>query len=199
MQTLYLTGPIHNLQKMMCCKYSMIIRYNCKVCFNLQRNFTITTHLEYRALFFFCFETFLALKTTLCHYHKFSFLIHNTSVSSQLTNVPNKLECYLTRVQKGSPGIKTLAYWVRFVTYKKMKCCKYCTIIRHNYKVRFTLQHSFTIATHSEYRTCIHNASVSLQLTNVPNKLECYLTRVQKGSPGIKTLAYWVCFVTYKK
>ncbi len=36
------------------------------------------------------------------------------------------------------------------------------------------------------------NISFSLQFTNGPNKLECYITLEWKGKPGSNTLAYFV-------
>ncbi len=39
--------------------------------------------------------------------------IHKHSFSSQLTNGPNKLECYIRVGKKGLPGTNTLAYWTQ--------------------------------------------------------------------------------------
>jgi hypothetical protein len=38
-------------------------------------------------------------------------MIINTSFSSQLTNKPNKLVCYITINQEGLEAANTLAYW----------------------------------------------------------------------------------------
>ncbi len=40
--------------------------------------------------------------------------IHNTPFSSQLTNWPNKLECYITQDWKGLPMTNTLTHWSNF-------------------------------------------------------------------------------------
>jgi hypothetical protein len=42
-----------------------------------------------------------------------------------LTTAPNELECYITLGWNGLPVTKTLAYWARLYTMKKMKCCEY--------------------------------------------------------------------------
>ncbi len=51
--------------------------------------------------------------------------IHNTSFSSQLTNWPNKLDCYNKVGMKCCLGTNTLAYLGPFVSYEKIKCCEY--------------------------------------------------------------------------
>ncbi len=51
--------------------------------------------------------------------------IHNTQFSSKLKNWPDKHECYITKLSKGSTVTKTLAYWAHSQVTKKIKCCEY--------------------------------------------------------------------------
>ncbi len=51
--------------------------------------------------------------------------IQNTLFSLQITNGPNKLECYNTLVWKGLTLTKNLAYWTSQQVMKKMRCCEY--------------------------------------------------------------------------
>ncbi len=46
--------------------------------------------------------------------------IHSTSFSNQLTNRPNKLECYKTLGWKYLPVASTLTYWSNSKTKKKL-------------------------------------------------------------------------------
>ncbi len=46
----------------------------------------------------------------------------NISFSLQLTNGPNKVECYITLGLKGLTGTNTQAYWAHSKVTKKMKC-----------------------------------------------------------------------------
>jgi hypothetical protein len=63
-------------------------------------------------------------KIKCCEYGPWDHIV-NTSFSSYLTNGPNTLECYIMLGMKGWQVTNTLAYWVHFVSYKKIKCCKY--------------------------------------------------------------------------
>ncbi len=47
---------------------------------------------------------------------------HNSSISLELTNGANKLECYITLDRKGLPWTNTLTYRVRSQVVKKMIC-----------------------------------------------------------------------------
>ncbi len=49
-----------------------------------------------------------------------------TSLFCQLINRRNELQCYMTLVIKGLPGINTLAYWAHSKVTKKIKFCEYC-------------------------------------------------------------------------
>jgi hypothetical protein len=92
--------------------------------------------------------------------------IHNFSFSSQLTNWPNKLDCYITVGWKFLSRTNSLAYWSPFMSYKKMKCFEYGP------------------------RGRIHNFSFSSQITNWPNKLDCYITVGWKCLSGTNALIY---------
>ncbi len=50
--------------------------------------------------------------------------IHNTSFSSQLKIVPNKLDCYIKQGQKGFRGTETLTYCANSKATRKIRCCK---------------------------------------------------------------------------
>jgi hypothetical protein len=86
-------------------------------------------------------------------------------------NGPNKLECYITILEKLAKN--RLAYLAHTYITKKIKCC--------------------------EYSPCdyIHNTSFSSQLMNGPNKLECYITQHWKGLPKTNSLAY-LAHTTYE-
>ncbi len=97
--------------------------------------------------------------------------IQNTSFSSELTDGPNKLECYIKLGWKGLPITNTLIYYACFMS---MKCCEY------------------------EPRNCIHNTSFSSELTNGPNRLECYIKLGWKSFPVTNTLTYQACSMNMK-
>jgi hypothetical protein len=48
-------------------------------------------------------------------------------------------------------------------------------------------------------KSCIHNISFSLSVTNTPKKLQCYMTLGWRGFPGTNTLAFWaqISFCSY--
>jgi hypothetical protein len=54
-----------------------------------------------------------------------SIIFTTFSFSLQLTNGPNKLECYNTQSQHGLSGKNALAYWSHSKLKKKIKCCEY--------------------------------------------------------------------------
>ncbi len=58
-------------------------------------------------------------KTSLMSVGKARDCIHNTSLSSQLTNGLNKQECYITVAWKGLLGTSILAYWAHFISYEE--------------------------------------------------------------------------------
>jgi hypothetical protein len=82
-------------------------------------------------------------------------------------NGPNKLERCITLSMKDSPETNTLAQWAHSQAMRKRKC----------------YEHVF------DFPLC--PSSFSLQLTNGPNKLECYITLGMKDSPERNTLAQW--------
>ncbi len=55
---------------------------------------------------------------TTVRYFKYQHFINNTSFSSELTNGPNKLECYITLGLKGLEGTTPQAYWAHLYVKK---------------------------------------------------------------------------------
>ncbi len=51
--------------------------------------------------------------------------IHHALFSSYLTNVSNKLECYITLGWRGLIGTHTRAYWAHSYITKKINCFEY--------------------------------------------------------------------------
>jgi hypothetical protein len=93
--------------------------------------------------------------------------IPNTQLPLQLTNGPNKTEGCITLGWKGLPETKILAYWVNLSVIKKMKFGE------------------------CGPRVCIHNIKFSLQLTNGPIKLDCYIALGWISLPGTNIITFW--------
>jgi hypothetical protein len=77
--------------------------------------------------------------------------IHDTSISVQLINGPNKVEYYITQSWKGFRD-KLSKLLGPFVSCKENKCCEY------------------------NPRVCIHNTLISVKVANGTNKLVYYIT-----------------------
>jgi hypothetical protein len=94
-------------------------------------------------------------------------LILNTK---QLTNGPNKLECYIKLGRKSLKGTNTATYWTPFISYEENEGLWIPPLILN-----------------------------TKQLTNGPNKLDCYKTLGRKGFPETNTAAYWTLFGSYEE
>ncbi len=113
----------------------------------------------------YCVHLLVTKKMKCCEYSTLN-LIDNFSISSLLTDWPNKLECYRPLGYKGLLLTNTLAYSVKSDVKKKMKCCE-----------------------NSPY-DCINNFSLSSLLTDWANKLERNITVGCKGLVVTITLAF---------